>query len=642
MNEKKSADGKLNSYKISGMHCAMCVKSVENAIKKVNGVLQVEVNLGTETAYVNSSGLNDVGSIKNAIEDAGYGLIMDEITLNIQGMHCAMCVKSIEQALTVLKGVFSVDIDLTAETAHIKYLSESITISEIKEAVAKSGYKVSSISGETDPAQERKKKRALQNKLILSVIGIITGVVLMVLMYSGIHIFPLLQFVITLPLLIILGGPIFKAAYLSLANRALTMDVMYSMGMGVALISSFLAMLNVLPQRGFLFFDTVLMLSSFLTLGRYLEEKAKGGTGAAIRKLMQLSPSEVLVIKDGVEMRIAAVELVPGDIVLCRHGEKVPADGDIIEGKAYIDESMLTGESISVKKSVGDKVIGGTLNTNGFIKVRVDKVGAETVLSQIIRVVQEAQLSKPQLQKLADNVVSYFIPVVFIIAVLTFLIWKFMIGSPLDMALTRLISVLVVACPCALGLATPTAVTTGIGRGAQLGILIKNGDALENSARIDVAVFDKTGTLTLGEPGITSLMTIKGDADKIKLKTGSLERYTSHPFASTISGEFLISGEEPLDAKDIRVLEGKGISGNFANQVFMIGSFEYYSEYESPSEELVSKVDHVIDLGESPVLCWDADSLMLMGISDPIKPDASKAVGELQQMGLDVFMITGD
>lgn len=426
--------------------------------------------------------------------------------LKISGMTCAMCVKTIENALNRLEGIVSVVVNLGAEKAYVTYNPKMTTVGDMKEVVEEAGYQYLGVEGEeTEDLEAAARERDLREKRNRFIVGFAVGIPLMILMYVPVT-EPYFMLAVSAPAFIYVSRPIYSAAYRSLKNRNLNMDVMYSMGIGVAFVASILGTFEFILSREFLFYDTAIILASFLTIGRYLEARAKGKTSEAIKKLMGLQPKTAAVVRDDREIEIPIEDVQVEDIVVVKPGEKIAVDGEVVDGESYVDESMITGEPIPVLRRKGDAVVGGTLNKNSVIKFRATKIGSDTVLSQIIKLVEDAQGSKPPVQRIADKAVSYFIPTVLTIAILSFVAWYVMLGNTLLFALTAMISVLVIACPCALGLATPTAVTVGIGRGAELGVLIKKGEALEISEKLTTIVFDKTGTLTRGKPEVTDVI----------------------------------------------------------------------------------------------------------------------------------------
>ena len=468
----------------------------------------------------------------------------------------------------------------------------------------------------------------------------------MVLMMLPVH-FPFLPEVLTaavaIAVAVFLGLPIFGAAGRALRNRNLNMDVMYALGIGVAFGSSLLATVRILPH-GFLFYDTVILLATFLTLGKYLETRAKGKTSEAIRRLIGLQPKTAVVTRDGRELEVPVSEVRIGDFVRVRPGEKIPVDGDVEEGRSAVDESMVSGEPVPVLKNRGDRVIGGTINKNGSLLISAKKVGKETLLAQIILLVREAQGAKPPVQRIADRVVSFFIPVILAVAVLVFVGWYVLAGKSFLFALTTLISVLVIACPCALGLATPTAIIVGIGRGAELGILIKRGEALELSEKLTTVVFDKTGTLTRGKPEVADSFAFGIPQGEMLKLAASADRFSEHPLSQSILARARTEGIEPVECLDFESHEGKGVSASVEGKVIWVGSRSFMAERGvdgiAEHDDLIHRLE---DQGKTVVLVV-ADHFLcgILAITDPLKSSSHRAVAELKRMGLRLAMITGD
>ncbi|HEX3013303.1 MAG TPA: HAD-IC family P-type ATPase, partial [Methanobacterium sp.] len=504
---------KKANIKISGMHCASCALNVENSLKDLEGVEEAQVNIGTEKATVEYDPEKlKLSELENAIENAGYGVANEHVILKIGGMTCVMCVKAIEDVLGKLDGISNVTVNLTAEKAYVTYNPEITTITDMKNAIEDLGYQYLGVEGEkTEELEEEIRARDLKDKRNRILVGFGFSIPLMALMYLDIPLpIPMPYFMLLVSILpfIYVSYPIFTAGFRSLKNRNLDMDVMYSMGIGVAYGSSLLGTFNIILTQDFLFYETALMLAAFLALGRYLEARAKGRTSTAIKTLIGLQAKTAAVIRDGNELEIPIEDVQMGDTVIVKPGEKIPADGEVLSGESYVDESAITGEPIPAFKNAGKTVVGGTINQNGILRFKALKIGKDTVLSQIIKLVENAQGSRPPVQRIADKAVSYFIPTVLTVAIAAFLFWYLVSGATLLFALTVLISILVIACPCALGLASPTAITVGIGRGAELGILIKNGEALEISEKLTTIVFDKTGTLTKGKPEVTDISAV--------------------------------------------------------------------------------------------------------------------------------------
>ena len=508
--EKKKAE-----LKISGMHCATCAITVEESLSNLREVSGVQVNFGTDTARVEYDPAKiSLAELETAVRDAGYDVMNREVTLKIGGMVCATCVQTIETALRALPGVITANVNLGTEKAYVTYNPSVSAIPDMKKAIEDAGYQYLGIAGEvSEEAEKIAREKDLHDKFLRFAIGFAVSIPLMLAMWVPLplhlHNLSYLMLVISTPVFFYVAYPIFRAASMALRNHSLNMDVMYAMGTGVAFVASVMGTFGIILTHEFMFYDTAIMLASFLMLGRYLEARAKGRTSEAIRKLAGLRAKSATLIRDGKEEEIPVDDVIVGDIIVIKPGSKVPVDGEVVAGESYVDESMITGEPIPPLKTKGSLVVGGTINTNSVLSVKATKVGRETVLAQIIQLVEDAQGSKPPVQRIADTAVTYFIPAILVIALTAFVVWFFVFPVPPDpllFAMTAFISVLVVACPCALGLATPTAVTVGLGRGAELGILIKNGDALEVAEKITTVVFDKTGTLTKGKPEVTDII----------------------------------------------------------------------------------------------------------------------------------------
>jgi Cu+-exporting ATPase len=452
-----------------------------------------------------------------------------------------------------------------------------------------------------------------------------------------------LMLIIATPVFLYISYPIFIAAYRALKNRSLNMDVMYSMGIGVAFGSSILGTFEIVLSREFLFYEAAVFLSTFLTIGRYLETKAKGRTSEAIKKLVGLRPKTAVVIREDREIEMPIEDVVVGDILLVKPGEKIPVDGEVIDGESYVDESMITGEPIPTLKKKDANVVGGTINKNSIIKFKAKKIGKDTVLSQIISLVEEAQGSRPPVQRIADKAVTYFIPTVLTIAIISFAIWYFIVGNTLLFSLTALIAVLVIACPCALGLATPTAVTVGIGRGAELGVLVKNGEALEISEKLTTVVFDKTGTLTKGKPEVIDIIGIGLDEKELLRLVASVEKNSQHPLAEAVVRKAQENGIELEKTEDFDTFGGKGISANIQGKEVIIGNRTLLMEKNISFQEFEKKITQLENEGKTVILIGFEDKMRgMIAIADPLKETTKAAIKELNKMKLDVVMITGD
>ncbi len=647
MNVKENK--KKAELKITGMTCATCVRTIEKSVSNLDGIIDVKLNLGNETGTVeyDSKKLNLV-DIEKAIKDAGYGVINEKVTVKIGGMTCATCVKTVENSLKGLDGIVTVNVNLGAEKAFITYNPKVITISDMKEAIEDAGYQYLGLEGvDVEDLEKKAREKDLKEKQNRFTIGFAVGIPLMILMYLPIKLpsfMPYLMAIFTTPIFIYVSYPIFKAAYRSLKNRNLNMDVMYSMGISVAFISSVLGTFEIMLSKEYLFYEEAVLLASFLTFGRYLEAKAKGKTSEAIKKLIGLQPKTATVIFNNEEKEVAIEDVQINDIVISKPGEKIAVDGEVIEGSSYVDESMISGEPIPVLKTKGDTVVGGTINKNSVIKFKAKKIGKDTFLSQIISLVEEAQGSKPPVQRIADKVVSYFIPIVLSIAIISFIVWYFVLNSSLEFALTRFISILVIACPCALGLAIPTAITVGVGRGAELGILIKNSEVLETSKNLKTILFDKTGTLTKGKPEVTDIIGIGIDEKELLKLTASVEKNSQHPLAEAIVRKAKEKGIELVKTEKFNTFEGKGVIAKVQRKEVIIGNRALSKKKNIPfSKEIDEKISQLEYDGKTVIfIALSKKILGVIAIADTLKETTKDAIKEFEKMNFNVAMITGD
>ncbi|MBW8040232.1 MAG: copper-translocating P-type ATPase [Planctomycetes bacterium] len=640
---------KRAELKISGMSCVKCASTIKKSLLRLIGVSNAQVNLGNEAATVEyeSAKLN-LADLERAITHAGYRVINEKITLKIGGMTCATCAKTIGNALKKLDGISSVNVNLGAERVYITYIPGMTTVADMKKAIEGAGYQYFGIEAEdTEDLEKAAKEKDLRKKRNRVIVGLAVGIPLMVLMYVPVRLpFPMayLMLVVSTPAFIYVSHPIFSAAYRSLKNRNLNMDVMYSMGIGVAFVSSVLGTFELILSGDFLFYETAVLLAAFLTMGRYLEARAKGRTSEAIKKLMGLQPKTAAVIRGNNEIEVPIEDVQINDTVVVKPGEKIPVDGDVIDGESFVDESMITGEPIPALKKKGDSVVGGTINKNSVIKFTATKIGKDTVLSQIIELVKTAQGSKPPIQRIADKAVSYFIPAVLTIAILSFVVWYLILGNSLLFALTCMISVLVIACPCALGLATPTAVTVGIGRGAELGILIKNGEALEISQKLTTMVFDKTGTLTIGKPEVTDINGIGIDERTLLKLVASVEKNSQHPLAEAVVKRAQENGVEMAECKGFDTFGGKGVIATVEGSEVLVGNRTLFKERNiSYSKKVGADILQLENEGKTVMLiARDCEICGIIAVADTLKKTTKNAIKQLKDMNLNVIMITGD
>jgi Cu+-exporting ATPase len=561
-----------------------------------------------------------------------------EVKLKISGMTCAVCVKTIEKSVSKMDGVESIVVNLLDESTVINFDEKLVSIEDIGIKIERLGYEVLGIAEEIEELPD--KEDELKEKLKKIIVGAVFSIALFSMMYIEIPYKPYLAFLVSIPPLIYIALPIFKAGFNSFRVKSLNMDVMYSLGMGVAYISALLVTLGLLPMN-FMFYDTTIMLATLLTLGRYLEERAKGRTSEAIKKLIGLQVKTAKVIRNNEELEIPIENVIVGDILLIRPGEKIAVDGTVFEGDSYVDESIITGEPIPNPKKKGDLVIGGTINKNGILKITAEKIGKDTVLSQIIQLVKNAQISKPDIQNLADKAVSYFIPVVFTIALISSLYWFF--NGGILLAVTTFISVMVIACPCALGLATPTAITVGVGRGAELGILIKDSKVFDVAGNLKCMIFDKTGTITKGEPEVDEIIS-DYSKEEVLLIAGTLEKNSEHPLALAIlkkAEELNISLSEPEKFESIT---GMGIIGTLKDLRVLIGNRRLMEENNiSINEEYSKQISRLEENAKTVIIVGVENKILgIIAISDKIKENAKTTVQNLREMGIESYMVTGD
>ncbi|WP_321504249.1 heavy metal translocating P-type ATPase [uncultured Methanoregula sp.] len=641
---------KKAELKISGMHCATCAVTIEESLSRIPEVVQARVNFGTDTAHVEFMPEKiSLGVLENAVKDAGYGVINREVTIKVGGMMCATCVETIESALKALPGVVAASINLGTENAYVTYNPSVSDIPDFKAAIEDAGYQFLGIAGEVSEEAERAARDAdLHAKFMRFIIGFAVSIPLMLAMYIPLPVsmqnLAYLMLIIATPVFVYVAYPIFRAAYTALRNRSLSMDVMYAMGTGVVYGASVLGTFGIVLTQDYMFYDTAIMLAAFLMLGRFLEGRAKGRTSEAIRKLAGLRVKSATVLRDGVETDVALEEVIAGDRVIVRPGAKVPVDGLVISGESYVDESMITGESIPALRAPGSKVVGGTLNTNSVLTIEATKVGRDTMLAQIIRMVEEAQGSKPPVQRIADIAVSYFIPAVLLIAAGAFLLWYVVLHATLIFALSALISVLVVACPCALGLATPTAITVGVGRGAELGILIRNGEALEAAKSVTTILFDKTGTLTKGKPEVTDIVPAGITEETLLSIAASVEKDSEHPIAQAIVRKARFRNIRIEPVQNLNTIPGKGVSASYLGEPVLAGNRSLISDNGVQISALLEKqIADLEEKGKTTVIVATAGQPTgVIAVADTLKDTSREAVSRLSEMGLEIVMITGD
>lgn len=640
---------------IEGMHCASCVLSLNKTFEKVEGVESVDADLASNKLHltVNPKKL-PFDEIETLVKNLGFELHTDKVTLKLNGMHCASCVMNVENFLIRLDGIFDVKADLTSQTACINYDKTKVTVKDMEEVINSLGFEVLGIDGQLEINEDEIYKNDLKDKRNRIIVGFAASAVLMALMYIHWHPFGLSMGITSLIISILpflyVSLPTLKAGFNGLVHKNLNMDVMYSMGITVAYISSILGTFNIVLDHSFMFYETAIMLPSFLLIGRYLEAKAKKKTSDSIRELIGLQPTAATLIEldsngnivSQKEVNIKEIQI--GDILLVRPGDKIPVDGEVIGGHSYVDESMINGEPIPKAKRDGEEVFAGTINQDGVLHIKAKKIGSKTVLSNIIRLVEKAQSSRPPVQKLVNTAVSYFIPTILTIAVVVFLLWYFVFDSTLLFALTTLISILVVACPCALGLATPTAVTVGVGRSAEFGILIKNGDTLENAGKIDVAAFDKTGTITEGQPEVDDVICYGISENELVELAASVEKNSNHPIAKAIVRKASDMNLELIQTSSFENITGKGLKAQIDDKDVLAGNKKLLEsqDIEIP-QSVLEEYGRLEDLSKTIILIGvDREIKGILSLSDKIKANSKRTIEELHKMGIETYMLTGD
>jgi len=570
-------------------------------------------------------------------------------------MTCVMCTRSVTTALSRTPGVYSVNVNLVSETADVLYNPKKVTIEELGEKINSIGFEYMGLhddNSNNNELLEKKHKDSLNKKLYRIIIGFFFSAVLMYLMFSNIDLGPNESYIllaITVVPLIYVTYPIFKSGFNAIKLFNLNMDVMYSLGIGVSFIVSVLSTFHLLGSSHFMLYDTSIMLGSFLMLGKYLEDRAKTKTSDAINQLIKLKSTTAIVEKivDGklVQQEENINDVLKGNVVVVKPGEKIPLDGIIIEGKSHVDESLVTGESKAVLKEKNSEVIGGSINEEGSFKFKVTNTGDKTVLSQIINMVQEAQNSNPPIQKLADRVITYFIPTILVIAIIAFIVWYVVIGSPFLFSLSIFISIVVVACPCSLGLAIPTALTVGVGQAAKYGILIKDGKTIEVSDKINSILLDKTGTITEGKPTLSNIINYTSSSDDELIKIlRSIELYSQHPLSSALFNNENKNNFELYDVNEFKNISGMGVIGKINDTQYYIGNKKLMKNFNIDiNGNITSDLEkEENEMKTSVLLASDENVLALVSVEDKIKQNSAKAIDQLHKMNIETTMISGD
>ncbi len=654
------------SLPVEGMTCASCVSRVERALKAVAGVQTAVVNLATERADITFTGLSDPLAAVHAIENAGYH-IREEITeLAIEEMTCASCVGRVEKALKQVPGVLEAHVNLATERAQVRHLAGMVSTTDLETAVELAGYKSRRLSAETndtgdqDTERREKEARALQRSLSIAAIltlpifilemgsHLIPTIHQWVMMVLGMQTSWYIQFVLTTLVLFGPGLRFFRKGIPALLRGAPDMNSLVAVGTaaayGYSVVATFAS--AVLPKgTANVYFEAAAVIVTLILLGRMLESRAKGRTSQAIKRLIGLQAKTARVERNGNTVEIPLDQVMTGDIVLVRPGEKVPVDGEVIDGNSYVDESMITGEPIPVSKAAGADVVGGTINKTGAFHFRVTKIGANTVLAQIIRLVEEAQGSKLPIQALVDKVTLWFVPAVMAAAALTFLIWLSFGPAPaLTFALVNAVAVLIIACPCAMGLATPTSIMVGTGRAAELGVLFRKGEALQALRDVNVIALDKTGTLTKGRPELTDLVTAEGfEYNDVLSLVAAVETRSEHPIAEAIVAAAKQQNLSLAPIEDFEATPGFGVSAKVAGQTVSVGADRFMTQLGIDVVSFLPDAQRLGEQGKSPLYATiDGRLAAVIAVADPIKETTPEAIKALHALGLKVAMITGD
>ncbi|MDK8193168.1 heavy metal translocating P-type ATPase [Paenibacillus sp. UMB7766-LJ446] len=653
--EKKSQ----TSLQLSGMTCAACALKIEKVLNKLEGVSEANVNFAMEKATVTyDPSKADIGKMEASIEKLGYSTVKEAVDLELVGMTCAACALKIEKTLKKLPGVSTATVNFAMEVAHVEYNPADVSVTDMQKRVEKLGYQAVPKQEQSDPVERRQKELSKQKrKLLISTILSFPLLWAMVSHFSftswvwlpDLFMNPWFQLILATPVQFYIGRPFYIGAYKALRNGSANMDVLVSLGTSAAYFYSLYLTVVWAFEGGSvhhgpaMYYETSAVLITLVVMGKLFESLAKGRTSEAIKSLMGLQAKTAIVVREGQELTIPVEEVIAGDVVIVRPGSKVPVDGEVLEGLSSVDESMLTGESLPVEKKAGDAVIGATINKNGVLRIKATKVGKETALAQIIKVVEEAQGSKAPIQRVADVISGIFVPIVVGIAVVAFLVWYFIV-TPGDFAgsLEKAIAILVIACPCALGLATPTSIMAGSGRAAELGILFKGGEHLEQTHKIDAIILDKTGTVTKGKPELTDVL-VDGDETEFLKLVGAAEKNSEHPLAEAIVAGIMERNIELPGTESFEAIPGFGIKATVNGKELLIGTRRLMDKFGVEAKQAYTTMSILEESGKTAMLvAIDKEYAGMVAVADTIKETSQAAVSRLKEMGIQVIMITGD
>jgi P-type Cu+ transporter len=651
MSEKASAKKTEKAHiHVTGMTCATCAATVEKGLAKEHGVQKANVNFASEEAAIEyDPDKIDLNTLKDTISSLGYGTATKKSIYPVSGMTCASCVARVEEALSGVPGVISASVNLASEKATVEY-AENVQFADLRHAVEDAGYELGPESEtlEDITTASQREIRSVRNRFIFAaVMAVLIMVIGWVPAFAG---KPYLLWLLATPVQFWAGLRFYKGAWGALKHSTSDMNTLIALGTTAAYLYSMVAVLfpGLFASTEIalhLYFDTSAMIIALILLGRFLESRAKGQTSDAIRKLVGLSPKTALIVRNGEEKEVLIEDVQVGDLIVVRPGERIPVDGIVREGLSSVDESMITGESIPVEKNAGDEVIGATINKTGSFKFEATRVGKDTTLARIIKMVDEAQGSKAPIQRLADVVASYFVPTVIGIAIITFCIWYFVGPSPaLTFAILNFVAVLIIACPCALGLATPTAIMVGTGKGAENGVLIRSGEALERAHKIDVILLDKTGTLTRGEPEVTDVIAAPSyTGDEILRLAASAEQTSEHPLSDAIKKAADDKKLKLSPVTDFKAIPGQGIEATIDGKKLLLGNLKLLENNSLSLNGLRKEADSLAQGGKSVMfLGLNKKVIGTIAISDKLKPHAVEVIDLLHKMNIETVMITGD
>lgn len=658
MSTAESARSEQTTLQITGMTCAACANRIEKGLTKLDGVSQATVNFALEQASVSYDPSKvDLSKLEQKVQDLGYDTAKESVEFDIGGMTCAACATRIEKGLGKLPGIQIATVNLALETAHVEFTPSTVTIPDIIKKVEQLGYKAKPKDDQVSKGDRRQQDiRNQKRKLLISALLSIPLLWAMVSHFTftswiwvpELFMNPWFQLIVATPVQFVIGKQFYIGAYKALRNGSANMDVLVALGTSAAYFYSLyltLQSIGNLHHQVDMYYETSSILITLIILGKLFEAMAKGRSSEAIKTLIGLQAKTALVIREGQEVSIPIEEVVVGDVILVKPGEKIPVDGEVIDGVSAVDESMLTGESIPVEKRGGDLVIGAALNKNGVLKIRATKVGKETTLAQIIKVVEEAQGSKAPIQRVADVISGIFVPIVVGIALVTFFVWYFGVDTGnFSGALEKTIAVLVIACPCALGLATPTSIMAGSGRAAELGILFKGGEHLETTHRINAIVLDKTGTVTKGKPELTDIDIMQGwNREELLAWIAAAERNSEHPLAEAIVKGIQGQGITLPVTESFEAIPGYGVVAVVKGQQMLIGTRKLMGKYGVDIESVLSRMSQLEEEGKTAMLvAVNGTYAAMVAVADTIKETSKQAVSRLQSLGLQVIMITGD